>query len=336
MCKPTPHPPPTTPHTPHTTHHTHTTHTPHTTPHTPPRCSQSVDYQQYLAQGGRPFSNDIFLQSKCFCIEQTDFQECACPYCTLMRETTRGWHKQRKGWHREHDKEGAPPCSCGKCSKGSKYREASGSLFKLREFVHAPCGMASFPDLAIESGPKSTETFELYRRQCCRAPPPNKEVCIHQRCNGSKGVCDDCGDCGKCGWSIMMPSCPIESGMTAEVHMAITQVEAELAVAAAATAAAAVEALPATAKKEAAQAKAEAATREAEALAVTAAAAAAAAMDAEWKEYRPRIEPDGAAPPLRPPHPPHKRQTHVHQPQHMHHHPTYHPSPPSLRQIVPG
>ena len=277
--------------------------------------SQSVDYRQYLEQGGRPFSRDIFLQSKCFCIDQTDFQECACPHCTLMRETTRGWHQQRKKWHFQHDKEGAEPCVCGACSKGSAYREASGSLYKLREFVHAPCGKANFPELAISCGPKSTETVQFYRRQCCRAPSPNT-VCVHRKRAGSKGVCDECGDCSKCGWAIAMPSCPIESGAVAEALMAITDTEAKAAAAeaeaateAAEAAAEAVDALSskastqkrqaAVAKAEAAQAKQLAAVQEAEALQAKAALAAAAAMDAEWKEYRPRIEPDGEPDPRR-------------------------------------
>ena len=51
---------------------------------------KSVDYQQYIAEGGRRFSKDVFLQAKCFCIEKSNFQECACPPCTLMRETLRG------------------------------------------------------------------------------------------------------------------------------------------------------------------------------------------------------------------------------------------------------
>lgn len=229
-----------------------------------------------------------------------------------MRETTRGWHQQRKKWHFQQDKEGAAPCGCGACSKGSAYREASGSLYKLREFVHAPCGKASFPELAIGCGPKSTETVELYRRQCCRAPPPNT-VCVHRKRAGSKGVCDECGDCSKCGWAIAMPSCPIESGAVAEALMAIIDTEAKAAAAeakaateAAETAVEAVDALStgaskvikdaAKAKAEAAQAKQVAALQEAEALQAKAELAAAAAMDAEWKEYRPRIEPDGQPP----------------------------------------
>jgi hypothetical protein len=186
---------------------------------------ESVDYQQYLADGGRPFSRDVFLQAKCFCIEQSDFSECACPTCTLMRETLRGWHQQRRRWYRENDKAGASPCACGVCTKGSDYREASGSLSKLREFIHQPCGKASFSELAIQSGPKAKATFELYRRQCCRAPLP-AEACPHPR----KGDCADCADCPKCDWAVRVPTCPIEHGDQ---------------------------------------------------------------NDAEWKEYRPRIEPDG-------------------------------------------
>ena len=68
----------------------------------------SIDYQQYLAEGGPPFSRDVFLQCKCFCIDKSDFEECACPPCTLMRENVRGWHRLRAKWHREHDKVHAP------------------------------------------------------------------------------------------------------------------------------------------------------------------------------------------------------------------------------------
>ena len=52
----------------------------------PVACLASIDYQQYLAEGGLPFSKDVFCQAKCFCIEKSDFQECVCPPCTLMRE----------------------------------------------------------------------------------------------------------------------------------------------------------------------------------------------------------------------------------------------------------
>ena len=190
----------------------------------------SVDYQQYLAEGGLPFSKDVFCQAKCFCIEKSDFQECACPPCTLMREAVRGWHQQRAKWHKEGDQPGTAACGCGCCAKGSAYREASGSLAKLREYMHAPCGKASFPELAIRSGPKATETFELYRRQCCHALLP-EEACSH-RPPGSKAKepCKECAPCDKCTWAARMPKCPIEYGDQS---------------------------------------------------------------DAEWKEYKPRIEPDG-------------------------------------------
>jgi hypothetical protein len=169
---------------------------------------KSVDYQQYLAEGGRRFSKDVFLQAKCFCIEKSNFQECACPPCTLMRETTRGWHTQRKKWYSKQDKEGAAACSCGECAKGSAYREASGSLSKLRAFIHAPCGKVALPSLAIEAGPKAAETVKFYKRQCCRAPLPDS-ACHHQA-KGSKGACSDCGNCSNCGWEATMPECPIE------------------------------------------------------------------------------------------------------------------------------
>ena len=182
----------------------------------------SVDYQQYLKEGGLPFKRDIFLQAKCFCIEKSDFQECTCPPCTLMRETLRDFHQQRAKWHREYDKEGAAPCSCGECAKGGAYREASGSLGKLRAFVHAKCGKQSFPELAIDAGPKKTQEVLFYRRQCCRAPLPS-EAC-------PDGKAQECGDCSVCGWAATMPKCPIEYSDE---------------------------------------------------------------KDAEWKEYQPRIEPDG-------------------------------------------
>jgi hypothetical protein len=146
----------------------------------------SVDYLQYLADGGQPFSKDVFLQCKCFCIVKADFQECTCPPCTLMRETLRSWHEQRSKWYRERDTASATACSCGSCGKGSAYREASGSLSKLRAFVHSPCGKQSFPALAIQSGPKSTETVEFYRRQCCCAPLPD-EACPHRLAGARAG-----------------------------------------------------------------------------------------------------------------------------------------------------
>ena len=147
-----------------------------------------------MTEGGRPFKKDIFLQSKCFCIAMSDFSECTCPPRTPMRETARGRRQQRATWPREYDTEGAAPCSCGKCAKGSPYREASGSLGKLREFVHQPCGKQSFPELAIQAGPKQTSTVEFYRRQCCRAPLP-PEAC-------PEGQAKECDNCCACGWEV--------------------------------------------------------------------------------------------------------------------------------------
>ena len=94
--------------------------------------------------------------------------------------------------------------------KGSLYRAASGSLGKLREFVHALCGKMSYPGLAIESGPKRTNinsNVTFYSRQCCRAPLPHA-ACPHQL--KPKEECNECGDCDKCGWEATMPACAIE------------------------------------------------------------------------------------------------------------------------------
>ena len=139
-----------------------------------------------------------------------------------MRENLRAWHRQRAKWHREYDKDDAAPCSCGSCGKGASFREASGSLSKLRQFVHAPCGKDSYPELAIDAGPKKTDSVQFYRRQCCHAPLP-PDAC-------PDGKASECADCTKCGWEKMMPKCPVEWSDEA---------------------------------------------------------------DAEWKEYRPRLEPDG-------------------------------------------
>ena len=183
---------------------------------------QSVDYAQYVAEGGQPFGKSVFFECKCFCIDKSDFQECACPTCTVMRENVRGWHRQRAKWHARQE------CACGACAKGSPFRQASGSLTELRKFVHAPCGKASFPELAIQKGPKQTDTVTLYRRQCCGAPLDGG--CPH--CPpGSKNGCVQCEGCTRCGWDKTMPCCPIECSDEA---------------------------------------------------------------DAEWKEYKPRVEADGA------------------------------------------
>ena len=126
------------------------------------------EYSQYLTDGGLPFKEDIFYQCKCECIEQSKFEECACPICTVARETVREWDRQRALWY----KEAGGACSCGACGKDSPYRLASRSFSALRAFLHAPCGKQSLGELIISKGPKSCETVEMYRRQCCRVPLP--------------------------------------------------------------------------------------------------------------------------------------------------------------------
>ena len=123
------------------------------------------EFSQYLDAGGRPFKEDIFYQCKCECIEQSKFEECSCPTCTIARETVRDWDRQRPSWFTEAD--GDCPCG-GHCSAGSDYRKASRSFAALRAFLHAPCGKVSLDELKIAQGPKSCEKVEMYRRQCCR------------------------------------------------------------------------------------------------------------------------------------------------------------------------
>ena len=126
------------------------------------------EYSQYLEGGGQPFKEDIFYKSKCPCIEQSKFEECSCPTCTIATETVRAWDRQRAVWHRE----AREACSCGHCAKGGAYRSASSSFAKLRSFLHAPCGKRSFNELIISQGPKSCEKVEMYKRQCCRVALP--------------------------------------------------------------------------------------------------------------------------------------------------------------------
>ena len=79
-----------------------------------------------------------------------------------MRETVRGWHHQRAKWHREYDKEGAAPCSCGACAKGSAHREASGSLGKLRDATFLDSEMCISTDFSAQYDHKAfcTRTCE--------------------------------------------------------------------------------------------------------------------------------------------------------------------------------
>ncbi len=94
--------------------------------------------------------------------------------------------------------------------KRSPLPTVSGSLGKLREFVHAPCGKMSYPGLAIESGLKRTDinsNITFYSRQCSRAPLPHA-ACLHQL--KPKEECKEYGNCDKCGWEVTMPACAIE------------------------------------------------------------------------------------------------------------------------------
>ena len=289
---------------------------------------ESADYADYLASGGRPFKEDIFYEMKCFCIGPSKFEECACPICMLLRENLRLVDKQRGAWHRKSDaarkaaatsaavatsaatsaaavatSTTATVCACGNCDKDSTYRKATRSPSSLREFIHARCGKKPFPALRIASGKYSSEAApEFYRRQCCRAPLP-AEGCPHS----SKGTCADCGNCGDCGWELTMGAtrCPLDYGDAAEAAMTKANSEAATAKAAAEAAGkaadAATEAVPqrGTRKAEAeavaatAKALAAAAVTVSEGAAAVAALCSVAAMDAEWKEFRPRIEADG-------------------------------------------
>ena len=114
--------------------------------------SRSTTSSTWRTAGALAFSKDIFLQSKCFCINKSDFQECACPTCTLMRETLRGWHaaacqvapRARHG-RRPHR---AP---CGSCAKGSAYRRGLGLPRQAaRSSCTVPAVKLSFPELAIQ------------------------------------------------------------------------------------------------------------------------------------------------------------------------------------------
>ena len=270
---------------------------------------------------------------KCFCIGPSKFEECACPTCMLLRENLRLLDKQRGVWHRKSDaarKTAAAPgsaatttpattpsanattsstptamCDCGNCDKDSNYRKATRSPSSLREFIHARCGKVSFPALRIATGKYSSEEApKFYSRQCCRAPLP-AEGCPH----GSKGPCTECGPCVLCGWKLTMgvTRCPLDYGDVAQKAMDEANLEAAKARAAATATANAVDAASEAVPRSGARRKKE----EAEAAVTTAKAAAAAAltnanaadeaaalctttaMDAEWKEFRPRIEADG-------------------------------------------
>jgi hypothetical protein len=208
------------------------------------------EYSQYVQSGGLPFKEDIFYQCKCECIEQSKFEECSCPICTVARETIRDWDRQRTGWF----KEAGSTCSCGHCAAGSPYRLASRSFASLRAFLHAPCGKQSLDELLIAKGPKSCEKVKMYRRQCCRVPLPeiadalkavaasdDAAATLAAQCAAKASKPDVAtaqkaasaahakataaaasaggytideiralADCDKCGLAVCMPRCPVE------------------------------------------------------------------------------------------------------------------------------
>jgi hypothetical protein len=176
---------------------------------------ESCEYEAYRTAGGPAFGKDIFYAQKCFCIEQSKFNECACPPCMLARETLRDWDRQRAQWYREAEKEGGAPCTCAnKCQKGGAYRQASRSLSALKAYVHSPCGKKSFSQLQIESGPKVDRSIDFYQRQCCQVPLPDG-ACPHRQPDSKvppqeATTCEICSNCDSCGWDAVMHECPIE------------------------------------------------------------------------------------------------------------------------------
>ena len=157
-------------------------------------------YAKYLqANPCLPISKHIFYESRCACIKEAQFEECACPEHTLMYEMIRDWDRQRRNWF----KDSSCKCNGSACSAGgSKWKNASKSFSALRAFIHAPCGKQSFDDLRILSGPKSNETVQFYARQCCRATLLDSYV--------PDGMAEECGPCDCCGWGPTTPWCPLE------------------------------------------------------------------------------------------------------------------------------
>ena len=262
------------------------------------------EYSQYLECGGLPFKEDIFYQSKCRCIEQSKFEECSCPTCTLARETVRDWDRQRKLWYKEATDE----CPCGSCAVDSDYRCASRSFASLRAFLHAPCGKQRLAELIIAKGPKSCEKVEMYRRQCCRALLPEISNALKER-----AAADEAADAAA-------------SLRAKATEMAAADEAAAAAASLRAKATAAAEELAADVAATATAAKAAAAAEKAVAVATAKATAAATkagytpeeirkledckdcgleacmphcpierddSKPATWKEWRPRIEADG-------------------------------------------
>lgn len=166
----------------------------------------SAEYGAYLLLGGAPISECFFFQMKCWCIEQADHEECACPLCTQMFELIRDWHSQRSSWYRDADKrQAADPnavgeCNCGHCEIDAPYRNISKSVHTLNDFVLCP--KQGFPSLCIPEGKSPCNEEKFRRRQCCRAPLLSKHI--------NSTMSDACKECEKCGFERRMPRCPIE------------------------------------------------------------------------------------------------------------------------------
>ena len=161
---------------------------------------ESSVYANYLASNpSLPISKHVFYESRCACIKEVEFEECACPEHTLMYEMIRDWDRQRCNWF----KGSSCKCNGSACSAGGiKWKNASKSYSALSDFIHAPCGKQSFGELRILSGPKSTETVQFYARQCCRATLLNEYV--------PDGMDQECAPCERCGWGPTTPWCPVE------------------------------------------------------------------------------------------------------------------------------
>ena len=166
----------------------------------------SAEYGAYLLLGGAPISESLFFQMKCWCIDKSDHEECACPLCTQMFELMRDWHRQRTAWYREADKrriadpDATGECTCGYCEPDDSYRTISKSIQAFNDFVLCP--KQAFPDLEISDGPHACAEVKLRRRQCCCAPLLSDHVDAD-----STASCQDCEDCG---YDKRMPYCPIE------------------------------------------------------------------------------------------------------------------------------
>ena len=152
--------------------------------------------------------------------------------------------RQRATWHREAAATGhtCKGCKCG----DPAFLQASKSAGTFRAYLHRSCGKHSAPELLIHDGPKTTETAEFYRRQCCRVPLPElkdvdrvvteaddasaaaaaspadaplKAKAEKLKAQATKMALEmhisvddvrECRDCQMCGWDACMPRCPLE------------------------------------------------------------------------------------------------------------------------------